>query len=63
MKVTRGTPPKAFVPIHITLESEEEADILWRALNFGGTDTTPIWEQFSAVHRPCTGKKREKRNV
>ena len=38
MKAEYGNQPKAFKPIVVTLETAEEAKLLWALLNIAGTD-------------------------
>lgn len=71
MKVERTTEPvvvPVFIPIVITLETEDEADYFWHLLNVASnvikkhTDSQfdfpddlelfPAWKAFSAIHRP-----------
>lgn len=45
MKVERQRPKEQFVPIVITLETEEEANYLWHRLNIADTDSFDNYRQ------------------
>jgi hypothetical protein len=60
MKVERKKPKEEFLPIHIVIETEEEARVLWMLLNcnydfikkLGANDTrcrvkTSMWHTFN----------------
>ena len=53
MKVEQKSPKKEFIPIVITLETEEEALAMWGRLN---TAIDTIAKDYGSAYHPCIRK-------